>query len=90
MSMHTHTHTNIRGWRDSSMFKNNGCSSRKPRLESQDPHGGSQTSVASVPKYPMPPVVHKQAGKTPHTSHTNNIQRLSLTNPHTKNVLKKP
>ena len=35
----------LRGWRDSSVVKNTDCSSRGPEFNSQQPHGGSQTSV---------------------------------------------
>jgi hypothetical protein len=33
------------GWRDGSVVKNTGCSSRGPEFKSQQPHGGSQSSV---------------------------------------------
>jgi hypothetical protein len=33
------------GWRDSSEVKSTGCSSRGPEFNSQQPHGGSQSSV---------------------------------------------
>jgi hypothetical protein len=33
------------GWRDSSVVKSTGCSSRGPEFNSQQPHGGSQPSV---------------------------------------------
>jgi hypothetical protein len=33
------------GWRDGTEFKNTGYSSRGPRFNSQQPHGGSQPSV---------------------------------------------
>jgi hypothetical protein len=33
------------GWRDSSMAKSNDCSSRGPEYKSQQPHGGSQSSI---------------------------------------------
>lgn len=36
-------------WRDSSVGKGNGYFCRRPRLDSQQPHGGSKTSVNSVP-----------------------------------------
>jgi hypothetical protein len=32
-------------WRDGSMVKNTDCSSRSPEFNSQQPHGGSQSSV---------------------------------------------
>jgi hypothetical protein len=33
------------GWRDGSMVKRTGCSSRGPEFKSQQPHGGSQPSA---------------------------------------------
>jgi hypothetical protein len=36
---------NFRGWRDGSVMKSTGCSSRGPEFNSQQPHGGSQPSV---------------------------------------------
>jgi hypothetical protein len=34
-----------RGWRDGSVVKSTGCSSRGPEFNFQQPHGGSQPSV---------------------------------------------
>jgi hypothetical protein len=34
-----------RGWRDGSVVKSAGCSSRGPEFNSQQPHGSSQLSV---------------------------------------------
>ena len=48
------TNKQPRGWRDDSVVKNTGCSSRGPRFNSQYPHGGSQLSVTSVPGDPTP------------------------------------
>jgi hypothetical protein len=51
MCVHTHTHTHTQskaecgGWRDSSAVKSTDCSSRGPKFNSQQPHGGSQPSV---------------------------------------------
>jgi hypothetical protein len=39
----------MRGWRDGSVVKSTGCSSKGPRFNSQYPHGGSQLSITSVP-----------------------------------------
>jgi hypothetical protein len=36
------------GWRDGSVVKSTGCSSRGPEFNSQQPHGGSQPSSSSV------------------------------------------
>jgi hypothetical protein len=33
------------GWRDGSVVKSTDCSSRDPKFNSQQPHGGSQPSV---------------------------------------------
>jgi hypothetical protein len=33
------------GWRDGSVVKSTDCSSRGPEFNSQQPHGGSQSSV---------------------------------------------
>jgi hypothetical protein len=33
------------GWRDGSVVKSTGCSSRGPEFNSQESHGGSQASV---------------------------------------------
>jgi hypothetical protein len=33
------------GWRDSSAVKNIGCSSRRPKFNSQQPHGSSQPFI---------------------------------------------
>jgi hypothetical protein len=33
------------GWRDSSVVRNTGCSSRDPEFNFQQSHGGSQPSV---------------------------------------------
>jgi hypothetical protein len=33
------------GWRDGSVVKSTGCSSRGPEFKSQQPHGSSQPSV---------------------------------------------
>jgi hypothetical protein len=37
--------TSGEGWRDGSAVKSTDCSSRGPEFNSQQPHGGSQTSV---------------------------------------------
>jgi hypothetical protein len=37
-----------RGWRDNSMVKSTGCSSRGPGVNSQDPHGSSELSITSI------------------------------------------
>ena len=37
------------GWRDDSAVRSTGCSSRGPGFNSQNPHGGSQLSVAPIP-----------------------------------------
>jgi hypothetical protein len=34
-----------RGWRDGSAVKSTDCSSRGPEFNSQQPHGGSQSSI---------------------------------------------
>ena len=34
-----------RGWRDGSAVRSTGCSSRGPEFNSQQPHGGSQSSI---------------------------------------------
>jgi hypothetical protein len=36
---------NVLGWRDGSAVESTDCSSRGPEFKSQQPHGGSQTSV---------------------------------------------
>ena len=41
-------------WRDGAAVKSMGCSSREPKFELQDPHGGSQPSVIPVPGDPVP------------------------------------
>jgi hypothetical protein len=35
----------VLGWRDGSVVKSTGCSSRGPEFKSQQPHGGPQPSV---------------------------------------------
>jgi hypothetical protein len=35
----------LMGWGDGSLVKSTDCSSRDPEFNSQQPHGGSQTSV---------------------------------------------
>lgn len=42
------------GWKNGSVAKNNGCSSRGPRLNSKQLHNSSQPSVTSVSGDPMP------------------------------------
>ena len=37
--------TNNKGWRDGSVVKSTDCSSRGSEFNSQQPHGGSQSSV---------------------------------------------
>jgi len=37
--------TNTSGWRDGSVVKSTDCSSTGPEFNSQQPHGGSQSSV---------------------------------------------
>ena len=41
--------TYVGGWRDGSEVKSTDCSSRRPRFNSQHPHGSSQLSVTPVP-----------------------------------------
>jgi hypothetical protein len=35
----------LEAWKDGSLVKSTGCSSRGPEFNSQQPHGGSQPSV---------------------------------------------
>ena len=51
------------GWRDGSVVKSTGCSSRGPQFNSQHPHGSSQLSVTPASGDPTPSDIH--AGKTP-------------------------
>jgi hypothetical protein len=51
--LHNQT-THAQGWRDGSAVKSTDCSSRGPEFKSQQPHGGSQPSVTSVPEGLMP------------------------------------
>jgi hypothetical protein len=39
----------VSGWRDGSVVKSTGCSSRSPEFISQQPHGGSLMSATPVP-----------------------------------------
>jgi hypothetical protein len=41
---------NEKGWRNNSMVKSDGCSFRRPKFNSQHPHGSSQLSVTPVPR----------------------------------------
>ena len=43
-SMNNYNHR-LWGWRDGSVVKSTGCSSRGPEFNSQESHGGSQPSV---------------------------------------------
>ena len=62
-----------RDWRDGSMVKSTGCSSREPRFNSQHPHSHSQPTVPPVPgessntfwplQAPGTHVVHRHAHK---------------------------
>jgi hypothetical protein len=38
----------LMGWRDDSVVKSTDCSSRGPEFNSQQPHGGSKTSVMGI------------------------------------------
>ena len=48
----------IGGWRNCSVIKNTGYSSRGPRFNSQYPHGSSQLSVTVVPGDVTPSLKH--------------------------------
>jgi hypothetical protein len=50
------------GWRDDSMAKSSGCSSRGPRFNSQHPHGSSKLSATPIPGNLTPS--HRHTGKT--------------------------
>lgn len=47
----------VRGWRDGSVLKSSGCSSR-PRFNSQHPHGSLQQSITAFPGDLMPSSDH--------------------------------
>lgn len=36
------------GWRDSSVVKSTGCSSKEPRFNSKHPHDGSKPSLTPI------------------------------------------
>jgi hypothetical protein len=52
-----------KGWRDGSVIKSIGCSSRGPEFNSQYPRGDSQLSVTQVPVDLT--LLHRHEGKTP-------------------------
>jgi hypothetical protein len=47
--------TSFGGWSDGSAGKSTGCSPRRPRLDSQNTHGCSQTSITPVLEDSTPP-----------------------------------
>jgi hypothetical protein len=46
-------------WRDGSVVKSTGCSSRGPGFNSHLPHGGSQLSITPVPEDLIPSGLHR-------------------------------
>ena len=44
----------VLGWRDGSVVKTTGCSSRRPKFCAQHPHGGPQMLVTPVPEDLIP------------------------------------
>jgi hypothetical protein len=45
----SNNNNNKYGWRDGSVIKSTGCSSRGQRFDSQHPHGSLQSSLTPVP-----------------------------------------
>jgi len=72
----------LKCYRDGSVRRSTGCSSRGPRLYSQHPHGNSHLSITPVPKDPTPSwapgmyMRHIYAGKTSHASNKIKIVKV--------------